>query len=67
MGSIGTHSGTESPATNQQINYECEVSLYSIGGTIYPAEFNGPGQLRIQAREIDTDALREYTCKYTNR
>jgi cyanophycinase len=67
IGSIGTHSRFETPANNQPINYECEVSLYSIGGTIYPAEFDGPHQLRIQAREVNTDALREYTCKYTNR
>jgi cyanophycinase len=68
VGSIGTHSGgANAPATSQQINYECEVSLYSIGGTIYPAEFDGPGKLRIQAREVDTNALREYTCKYTRR
>jgi cyanophycinase len=68
MGFIGTHSGgVNAPATRQQINYECEVSLYSIGGTIYPAEFDGPHQFRIQARGVNTDALREYTCKYTNR
>jgi cyanophycinase len=68
VASIGTHSGgANAPATNQPINYECEVSLYSIGGTIYPAEFDGPGHLRIQAREVNTDALREYPCKYANR
>jgi cyanophycinase len=67
IGSIVTHSGPEGAATSHQINYECEVSLYSIGGTIYPSKLDGPRQLRIQAREINTDALREYPCKYTNR
>lgn len=59
--------GTRSSGTSQQINCECEVSLYSVGHTVYPAKVDGPHHLRILAREINTDALREYTCKYANR
>jgi cyanophycinase len=59
--------GVGSLGTGQHINYECEVSLYSIGDTIYPIEFNGQHQLRIRAREVNTDVLRNYNCTYANR
>jgi cyanophycinase len=48
---------------SQRINYECEVSLYSVGKNVYPARPDGPHQIQIQAREVNTDRLRSYSCK----
>ena len=47
-----------------EIKYECNVSLYSVGNNVYPARQDGPGKFRIQAREINTDRLREYSCRF---
>jgi len=49
---------------SQQINYECGVSLYSVGKNEYLARSDGPHQIKIRAREVNTDKLREYTCKF---
>jgi cyanophycinase len=49
---------------SQRINFECNVSLYSVGKNVYPARVDGPHQLTIRAREIDTDKLQEFVCKY---
>jgi hypothetical protein len=51
-------------AESQQINYECGVSLYSVGNNVYPARPDGPHQIKIRAREVNTDNLREYACKF---
>jgi hypothetical protein len=48
----------------QKINYECGVSLYSVGNNVYPARPDGPRQIRIRAREVNTDKVREYSCKF---
>lgn len=63
-GSLATYSGFGVASSKKQINYRCNVSLFSVGNTTYPADLDGPHQLRIQAREVNTDDLREYTCKY---
>jgi hypothetical protein len=48
----------------QSINFECNVSLYSVGKNFYPARLDGPHQITIKAREVDSDKLREFTCKH---
>jgi cyanophycinase len=51
--------------SNQAINFRCnDVSLYSVGGNTYPARPDGPRQIMIRARQINTDKLHEYTCTY---
>ena len=45
-------------------NFRCNVSLYSLGGNLYPARPDGPHKIKIRARDIDTDELREYTCTW---
>jgi cyanophycinase len=60
QGVLQSRTGSES----QKINYECGVSLYSVGKTKYPARPDGPHQIRIRAREVNTDKLLEYTCKF---
>jgi cyanophycinase len=56
----------ESVATSEseRITYQCDVTLYSVGNNIYPGRPDGPHQIKIQAREIDTDKLSEHTCAY---
>jgi cyanophycinase len=49
---------------SQHINFECGVSLYSVGKNVYPARLDGPHQITIKAREIDTDVLKGFVCKY---
>jgi cyanophycinase len=49
---------------SQGVNYQCGVSLYSIGNNVYPARPDGARQIKIRAREVNTDQLREYTCKF---
>ncbi len=53
-----------SEQTPTEINVECDVSLYSVGKNLYPARKAGPRQLKILAREVDTDQEAEFTCKY---
>jgi len=48
---------------SRAIHYECGVSLY-LGNTVYPARLDGEHQIKIQAREANTDQLRAYTCKF---
>lgn len=59
-GVLQSRAGSES----QKINYECGVSLYSVGKNEYPARPDGPSQIRILAREVNTDKLAEHTCKF---
>ena len=64
---VGTgtlESRNSSDAELKQINYECGVSLYSVGHNIYPARPDGTHQAKILTREVDTNKLREYTCKF---
>jgi cyanophycinase len=64
---IGVASLEPRNASNQEvqsINFECNVSLYSVGKNFYPARLDGPHQITIKAREVDSDKLREFTCKH---
>jgi len=64
---VGTgtlESRNSSDAELKQINYECGVSLYSVGNNVYPARPDGTHQIKILAREVNTNRLREYTCKF---
>jgi len=66
-GAVTRGSGVlESRKTSESraIHYECGVSLYSLGNTAYPARPDGERQIKIRAREVNTDQLREYTCKF---
>jgi cyanophycinase len=67
MGSTTTGKGVlESLDTSEseRITYQCDVTLYSVGGNVYPGRPDGPNRIKIHAREIDTDKLSEYTCTY---
>ena len=46
------------------LNFECNVSLYSIGNLGYPARMKDSRQIDVLAREINSDQLRAYTCRY---
>jgi hypothetical protein len=59
-GVLQSRTGSES----QQINYECGVSLYSVGKNEYAARPDGARRIKIRAREVNTDKLGEYTCKF---
>lgn len=66
-GNITRGSGVlESRRTSESraIHYECGASLYSLGNTVYPASPDGEHQIKIRAREVNTDQLREHTCKF---
>jgi cyanophycinase len=60
MAMLESREGPES----QHINYVCGVSLYSVGNNVYGAFPDGPGRIKIRAREVNSDILHEYTCKY---
>jgi len=47
-----------------RVRYECGVSLYSAGGEVYPAIQDGPGRFRVEAREVNQDTLRDYSCRF---
>ncbi len=52
-----------SVSESKRINFECNVSLYSIGSNTYPVRISGSHQFNILAREVDSDELREFACK----
>jgi hypothetical protein len=60
QGVLQSRTGSES----QKINYECGVSLYSVGKNEYPARPDGARQIKILAREANTDKLGEHICKF---
>jgi cyanophycinase len=59
-GVLESRGGSES----QHIDYVCGVSLYSVGNNVYGAFPDGPRQIKIRAREVNTNILHEYACKY---
>src|SRR5260370_26805400 len=66
-GAVTRGSGVlESRKTSESraIHYECGVSMYSLANTVYPARPDWEHQIKIRAREVNTDQLREYTCKF---
>ena len=48
---------------SKRINFECDVSLFSIGNNTYPVRISGSHQFTILAREVDSDELREFACR----
>jgi cyanophycinase len=52
-----------SPQGEETVKYSCNVSLYSLGGTPYPAHRDGPDQMTIRTRAVDGDTLRDYPCR----
>jgi len=49
-----------------KVQIECDVSLYSMGNTLYPARLEGSHEIRIKAREVNSDKLRELVCKVSH-
>ena len=62
VGELGPSGGADQEP--RVVNITCEVSLYSLGKTPYPARLGGPNRIEIQARNLDTDKLQEFTCGY---
>ena len=61
----GFLSPRSSPGGNvQEIQYECDVALYSVEGTAYAARTDGPHRIEIKVRDLDSDIPREYPCRY---
>ena len=46
---MGFLQSRNSSVPTPEIKYECNVSLYSIENTVYPAHQDSPGKFRIQA------------------
>jgi cyanophycinase len=52
-------------STPQDIVIECDTGVYSRAGyNIYPARIDQPRQLKIAVRELGSDKMGEFTCKY---
>jgi cyanophycinase len=63
-GTARLESRNDSTTQRIDIKYECQGSLYSLGGTAYAARPDGPGKIQLKVRDLDGDKLREYTCTY---
>lgn len=49
----------------ENVNFECDTGVFSRAGkNVYPARVHKPFQLKIAAREIGSDKVQEFTCKY---
>ena len=49
----------------QRITFECDTGVFSrAGSNIYPARIAKPYQLKIEMREIGSEKVKEFTCKY---
>jgi hypothetical protein len=49
----------------ENISFQCDTGVYSHAGkNIYPARLHKPYQLRIAVREIGSEKIKEFTCKY---
>ncbi len=58
-------SKADSKSTPQDIIIECDTGIYSRAGyNIYPARIDHPHQLKIVVRELGSDKMDEFTCKY---
>lgn len=55
---------SRSTSESQRVMYQCDATLYSIGNNAYPARPDGSNRLKIEARDLNTDKLNEYTCTY---
>jgi hypothetical protein len=63
-GTARLESRHDSTAQALDIKYECQGSLYSIGGTAYAARPDGQNRIQIKVRDLDADQLRERLCTY---
>lgn len=61
-GKLGWRDDPKQPA--KAINFECNVAVFSMGDNLYAAKLNGQQQITIKARDLNSDELRDYTCKY---
>jgi hypothetical protein len=58
-------SNADPNSTPQDIIIECDTGVYSRAGyNIYPARIDKPHQLKIAVRELGSDKMNEFTCKY---
>lgn len=49
----------------ENISFQCDTAVSSHAGTnVYMARVHKPYQLKIAAREIGSDKMKEFTCKY---
>ncbi|MFZ0311550.1 MAG: hypothetical protein WAL85_02470 [Candidatus Korobacteraceae bacterium] len=49
----------------EDITFQCDTAVSSHAGTnVYMARVHKPYQLKIAAREIGSDKVKEFTCKY---
>jgi hypothetical protein len=49
----------------EDISFQCDTAVYSHAGkNVYMARVHKPYQLKIAAREIGSDKVKEFTCKY---
>jgi cyanophycinase len=62
-GVLKSRDNSQEPA---KVQIECDVSLYSKGNNLYPARLVGSHEIRIKAREVNSDKLREFVCKVSH-
>jgi hypothetical protein len=49
----------------ENINFQCDTGVFSHAGkNVYMARAHKPYQLKIAAREMGSDKVKEFTCKY---
>jgi hypothetical protein len=49
----------------ENISFQCDTAVSSHAGTnVYMARVHKPYQLKIAVREIGSDKMKEFTCKY---
>lgn len=49
----------------ENISFQCDTGVYSHAGkNVYMARVHKPYQLKITVREIGSDKMKEFTCKY---
>jgi hypothetical protein len=49
----------------EDISFQCDTAVFSHAGkNVYMARVNKPYHLKIAAREMGSDKVREFTCKY---
>jgi hypothetical protein len=49
----------------ENIAFQCDTAVFRhAGNNVYPARVHKPYQLKIAAREIGSDKVQEFTCKY---
>jgi cyanophycinase len=51
------------PGNPSAVQLDCAVSLYSYGSADYPVRVDGPGQISVLTRPVDSDALQGALCR----